>query len=216
MKFRAKLTDRMLGTNPGNDGMFEDWIKGKRDEMAEMAADEDCLGTVGEEVAKDTTIFRRDDEGYLCIPGYMIKGNLKSNGDTIRSRRAVGKTKDDKGKTPKSGWESWRSKVDNNVHIRPKLIRILKPSENGTLEPIKTIDGVVVRPLRAKTMQGERVSLARSEYVAEGSVIEFEIINRGAGVVTDKQIIECLEEGEFYGLGQWRNAGNGTFTVEML
>lgn len=32
IKVRVTLDDQMLGTNPGNDDMFEEWIKGKRDE----------------------------------------------------------------------------------------------------------------------------------------------------------------------------------------
>lgn len=202
MRIRVEMLDEMLGTNPGNDEMFEEWVKGKRGEGVEMDGGEDVLGSVEEGMEKMTTVFRRDEGGVLCIPGYMLKGNLKANGDTIRARKKGGKGE-------RSGWESWRSKVDNNVHVRPKVIRLMRDGEE-----LREADGVRVRPLRAKTAQGERVSLARSEYVRAGTYFECEVVIRG--MVSEKQVLECLEEGEWYGLGQWRNAGNGTYKFEVL
>ena len=63
-------------------------------------------------------------------------------------------------------------------------------------------------------MQGERVSLANSEEIPEGSTIEFEI------KLLDKSlygvVLEWLDYGELRGLGQWRNSGKGRFTYELL
>lgn len=78
--------------------------------------------------------------------------------------------------------------------------------------------GSCQRPLRAQTMQGERVAIADSEEIEAGAYIEFDVIT----LTNDKkplgnQIVEeWLQFGEFNGLGQWRNSGHGAFTYEVL
>ena len=70
------------------------------------------------------------------------------------------------------------------------------------------------RPLRASTPQGERVALAHSETVPEGSTITFEI-----HAFTDEMAElarECMDYGEFSGIGQWRNSGKGRFLWQEL
>ena len=70
------------------------------------------------------------------------------------------------------------------------------------------------RPLRAQTAQGERVALASSETVPEGSTMTFEI-----KCLLDTHIpavIEALEYGAMRGFGQWRNSGKGRFHYEIL
>ncbi|MBN2420093.1 MAG: hypothetical protein JXL81_11965, partial [Deltaproteobacteria bacterium] len=61
--------------------------------------------------------------------------------------------------------------------------------------------------------QGPRVSLARSDYIKQGKVIEFEI-----GLMPHKEINwsiidTLLEYGQLMGLGQFRNGGYGRFEV---
>jgi hypothetical protein len=70
------------------------------------------------------------------------------------------------------------------------------------------------RPLRAQTAQGERVALANSETVPEGSYIDVEI-----ECMTDAMYdlaVECLDYGKRRGIGQWRNSGKGRFTYEII
>lgn len=70
------------------------------------------------------------------------------------------------------------------------------------------------RPLRAQTMQGERVALANSEAIPAGSSIEFDIVMLDPG---DKAMIEeWLDYGSLNGIGQWRNSGKGAFTWEHV
>ena len=74
--------------------------------------------------------------------------------------------------------------------------------------------GECQRPLRAQTAQGERVALAHSETVPAGTVVEFEIL-----AFTDEMEAlarECLDYGEFRGIGQWRNSGKGRFEWEEI
>lgn len=70
--------------------------------------------------------------------------------------------------------------------------------------------GVLERPLRAATAQGERVTLARSDTVPAGSTLVF-TINVLGGSISEELLREWLDYGENRGLGQWRNAGYGRF-----
>lgn len=192
------LTD-LLGTLPGDDKIYSEFIKTK---TPEGTIDEDMNFNPEMEIEKKTTYFRRNSSGELCLADYQIKGFLKSTGDAIRRR--VRKENGAPTKGAKSGWESWLSNCDMNVHVFPRLISL------GMIEP----DGIVERPLRAQTMQGPRVSLARSEMIREDKTFTFEIVVRGG--VSREQIIECLEEGKYTGLGQWRNAGYGRIIYRIV
>ena len=70
------------------------------------------------------------------------------------------------------------------------------------------------RPLRAQTMQGERVALASSETAPAGSQITFDVICLSAEHAA--VVREWLNYGVLRGLGQWRNSGRGKFVWEEL
>lgn len=73
-------------------------------------------------------------------------------------------------------------------------------------------EGVLSRPLRAQTQQGERVSINSSEVIPAGSWMDIEI-------VTLKEyasfIKELLAYGEYQGLLQWRSSGKGRFKTQI-
>ena len=70
------------------------------------------------------------------------------------------------------------------------------------------------RPLRASTPQGERISLASSESIPEGSEIEFTV---KCFIDEDTELVkEWLDYGIFKGISQWRNSGKGRFTYEII
>lgn len=94
--------------------------------------------------------------------------------------------------------------IDGLVFVEPRQIP-LHFNGNGM--------GVLERPLRAQTAQGERVTLARSDTCPVGTTMEFtiEII----GGLDEKTLREWLDYGKRRGLGQWRNGGYGSFTYEM-
>lgn len=200
LKIKATLITDMLGTQPNNEKLFEEYIKSK---APEGVTEESLNISPDEMIEKGTTVYRRNKEGVLCLCDYQVKGFIKTVGDTIRQRNNSRKEKID-GKTSKSGWESWKGKADTNIHVYPRLIPLGKTKA----------DDVLSRPLRARTMQGDRVSLARSEVISEGTEFVFDIVIMG--LITKSQIIECLDEGAFYGIGQWRNAGYGRFKYEIL
>ena len=73
---------------------------------------------------------------------------------------------------------------------------------------------VFQRPLRAQTMQGERVTLAMSEECPANSTISFTVLCLSPEHVA--AVREWLNYGYLRGLGQWRNSGRGKFVWEEL
>ena len=96
-----------------------------------------------------------------------------------------------------------KSKITNFVYVAPRHISL------GRTEP----DGILVRPLRAPTPQGERVAITRSDFLNAGVEIEFYIGILKHKEITAEKINRVLRHGKLMGLGQWRNAGFGRFKV---
>lgn len=67
------------------------------------------------------------------------------------------------------------------------------------------------RSLRAKTAQGPRVCLAKSERVPPGSTIEFDLDVMDGSPITLDVLKIWLDVGMFIGFGQWRSGGYGRF-----
>ena len=69
------------------------------------------------------------------------------------------------------------------------------------------------RPLRAETMQGQRVSIAKSESIPAGCYLTFEV------EILDPSLVDCIKEcfsySEYKALGQWRNSGKGRCKTEI-
>ena len=99
---------------------------------------------------------------------------------------------------------AYKSVIDGLIFVQPRMIPI---QVNGEIRDCQ-------RPLRAQTMQGERVSLANSEEIPEGSTAEFEVIC----LEKDHEAVvqEWLDYGILRGIGQWRNSGKGRFTYEIV
>lgn len=199
LRIRCTLLTELLGTLPGNSNIYSEFIQTRCPANVE---DVPVNLDPNEEIEKKTTYFRRTKTGELCLADYMIKGHLKAMGEAIRKR--IRKESGAPTAATKSGWEAWVGNADLNIHVFPRLIGL------GVHEP----DGIVERPLRAQTMQGPRVSLARSEMINADRSFEFEIHVRGG--IKREQILEALNEGKYTGYGQWRNAGYGRFIFEVL
>jgi hypothetical protein len=183
------LTTDMLGTVPKNEEIYKDYIETKRPNGGKDEVD------IQKEEEKGWTGFHSDDEG-LFIFDYMIKGFLKHWGNVLKDTLGV---------------KGLRSKIDDVVFISPRKIR---PYRDGSV--LTRPDGVCERPLRAMTMKGERVSLAKSDIINAGTMFDFKINLlelKGDNKVTEKIIKELLAHGKLLGLGQWRNSGAGSFEV---
>lgn len=184
------FTEPLLGTVPMNKELYADYITTKLPDGNGDASDE--LATVEEMTEKGTTGFHRLD-GAPIIYDYVIKGFFK---DAASMLRRVPDTKSSK-------MTAYKRVIDGLVFIRPRQIEITAFGAVSILE----------RPLRAQTAQGERVALARSEMLPDGSEIEFVIDLLDAKL--EPAVREWLDYGSRRGLGQWRNGGYGTFLYTM-
>ena len=117
--------------------------------------------------------------------------------DLIDEEIKIGKTKLTK--------YSHKKMVDNFLFVTPRQIALSQP-----------VGEDCVRPLRADTMKGERVSLATSETVPAGTEFEFTITVLGGDKKFEDLLKKCLDYGVNKGFGQWRNAGRGRFTYQVL
>lgn len=139
---------------------------------------------------KGMTGFHQDENG-IYVMDYFIKGYFKSTGNAYKEILKI---------------KNLQSKITNFLFIYPRRI-LLKNKP----------DGVIERPLRAMTAQGPRVSLAKSEFVGEGTRFQFVIGLLPHGEISWKKVEAVMDFGsECIGLGQWRNAGNGQFTWKWV
>lgn len=193
MKVRLTFFESILGTSPANENVYLDFIATKAPDASTIEDEVAALGT--DAVAqKGMTIFPRLDDGTPFLYDYQIKGFFK---DTCGGLRRVKGTKS-------SSLKAYKQVIDKLIFPEPRTIPILFDGEIGVCQ----------RPLRAQTMQGERVSLASSEEIPAGATIEFTIVmldNESEALVR-----EWLNYGKYSGIGQWRNSGHGRFTWELI
>lgn len=199
IKYRVTLTEEMLGSKPSSAEVFSDFIAVKKDD-AKPADEIDAAERAEKEIEqleKGMTIFHRSDDGKTPIMwNYEWKGFFK---DSIKSLRRDPDSASAKVK-------AYKSIIDGCVFVEPRKIPLVLPKGAKI--------GVCERPLRAQTMQGERVALAKSETVPVGTTMEVEIL-----ILThemEKVIDECMTYGALHGIGQWRNSGKGTFTFVKI
>lgn len=192
MKVKITFTDELLGTMPGDKEVFKNFVAGKADTINEEA--ENIRIDVDNELEKGTTVFPKNAVGVPFIYDYQLRGYFK---EACKGLKDAGLGKSGKVK-------NYKKKIDLGIFVkdRENLIDV-----NGDI-------GICERPLRAQTMQGERVALSRSESVPAGSTVIFTV------QCLNKEDLELVEEwldyGRFHGTGQWRNSGRGRFTWELL
>lgn len=208
LKFRVTFFEGLLGTSPKDEDVYKNFIASKAPDAKPI---EDEIAAVGvEEVTeKGMTVFRRDSEGNPVIFDYQIKGFFKDacgmlSRLTVKEKDAKGKTKKTTVKNESGKITSYKKVIDGLIFVEPRMIPI---NINGEL-------GVCQRPLRAQTLQGERVSLAMSEEIPAGSYIEFSVLCMDDANVN--AVREWMKYGIYRGIGQWRNSGKGRFTFEEL
>lgn len=192
MKVKLTFTEEVLGTSPANEDIYTDFVGSKAPDAMTMQEEVEMLGA--DAVAeKGMTIFPKLEDGTPFLWDYQIKGFFK---DTCGALRKVPKSESSKIK-------AYKKKIDKLIFVQPRKIPFAVDGDLGVCE----------RPLRAQTMQGERISLAKSETVPAGSTIEFEIV-----MLTDDQdlVEEWLSYGQWNGIGQWRNSGKGRFDWEAV
>ena len=188
--YHIKLTflEPILGTVPKDPDIYKSYIADKAALNDEELAEE--LATVERIEEKGWTGFHKLN-GLPVIYNYAIKGFFKDACSMLT------RTKDsESGKV-----RAFKKIIDGLVFIEPRQIYLVLP-DNAKI-------GVLERPLRAQTAQGERITLARSDTCPAGTTMEFTV--KILGQVSEKLLREWLDYGGFRGLGQWRNADYGKF-----
>lgn len=203
LKVKLTFIEPVLGTAPKNEDIYRDFIASKAPEGQDIEDEIAALGT--DAVAeKGMTVFPRNEDGNPILWDYQVKGFFK---DACAMLARIG-GKDEKGKkrpvNESSKLTAYKKVVDGLIFVQPRQISLDFPGEIGICQ----------RPLRAQTMQGERVALAMSEEIPAGTTCELSVICLSDDHV--KAVKEWLDYGILRGIGQWRNSGKGRFTYEVI
>lgn len=191
-KVNITFTRVLLGAVPKDPAVYEKYIASKAALSDERLAEE--LSTVEKVEEKGWTGFHSLENGRPFLYDYVPKGFFKDACSMLRREEG----------TLSSKIKAYRKIIDGLVFIFPDKIPLIFEGEMGILE----------RPLRASTAQGERIALARSDTCPVGTTMEFEVLVLGKDV-TEALLREWLEYGALRGLGQWRNSGAGRFWVAL-
>ncbi len=193
LKVKITFTEAVLGSLPNNEELFTEYIHSKAPDAGTL---EDEISALGKEevTEKGTTVFPKTDDGHPFLYDYQILGFFKDSCGGLK--RVQG--------TESSKIKAYKKEIDKLIFIKDRQNIIRGDFEIGICE----------RPLRAQTMQGERVSLARSEEIPAGAQVEFTVV-----LFMDSHenaVREWLDYGSFSGIGQWRNSGKGRFVWEEI
>ena len=193
IKIRATFTEAVLGTLPGNQELYLDYIATKAPNPSTIEDEVAALGVDGV-AEKGVTVFPRTEDGKPFIYDYQLKGFFKDTCGMLRNVKG----------TESANLKAYKKYIDGLVFVSPRQIII------NTDKPVT----ICQRPLRASTPMGERIAIAASEEIAAGATIEFTV-----DVFKDDMldtVYEWLDYGRHRGLGAWRNSGKGAFTCEVI
>jgi len=192
----------------GKTGMSGECAKRLLEEEQEnIKKDTTLQENLDEMEGKGITVIYRDKDGKPSLADHQIKGWIKQQ---ISFLTSVNKYKEFKKEAKKEAKSDDFFKGDYIKRWVSERISFINGERFFPIN-IKGESFFDCRPLRAKTMMGERIALATSEVVPEGSTFEFRFL---AYEEVSKEILQdLLERGSEWGLGQWANSGCGTFKV---
>ena len=199
MKVRLTFKEMVLGTANNNPEIHKEFIATNAPDAKSREEEIASIG-VEEYEEKQTTVFPRMDDGTPMFWDYQIKGFFKD------SCSALQRCKGEEISKESCKLKAYKKIIDGCIFVEPRKIPIHMP-EGGKV-------GLLQRPLRGQTAQGERIALTTSETVPEGSTVDIEIICLSDA--HEKVVCEWLDYGRFKGLGQWRNASWGRFEWERI
>ena len=185
----------ILGTQTGDKDIYRSYIGSKAPDATTIEEEVAAVG-VDNVVEKGKTWFPKNKDGKRFIYDYQIKGFFKSACQAMKGVEG----------SLSSKVKAYKKLIDQSIFIRDRenVFFNYKPEEVSEIQ----------RPLRAMTMQGERVSIAISESLPAGTKVCVTIL-----VFTKSHldlVKEWLDYGQFNGLLQWRNAKFGSFTWEAF
>ena len=193
MHVRLTFDEPLLATSPANSEIYREFIGSKAPDAASV---EDEVAALGADAVAERgmTVFPRLEDGTPFLWDYQIQGFFKDACGVLR--KVPGKRS--------AKIKAYKKEIDGLIFPQPRRIPLALSG------PVRECQ----RPLRAQTAQGERVSLAMSEEVPEGSAVEFDVVCLDDGQADN--VREWLDYGALRGIGQWRNSGKGRFTWEEL
>ena len=193
IKVRITFKEEVLGTANSDKDIHEEYIASKAPDAPSKTEEVAALG-VEEVVLKGMTIFPKDDNGNPFLWDYQVKGFFKSAASAGSYMGGDYKL------------ANYKKKIDLLVFVNERRI------------PLHIPDGMEMgkcqRPLRAQTMQGERVALANSETCPAGTTAEFTVRVLDDGLL--KFVEQWLDYGQYNGFGAWRNSSKGSFTWKKI
>lgn len=193
LKVKITFKQGLLGTMTGDKEVYRNFIGSKAPDASTVEEEIANIGTE-EVIEKGKTFFPKNKDGKAFIYDYQFKGFFKS------ACSAMNKVKG----SLSSKLKAFKKEIDLRVFIKDR---------ENVIENYDTITECQ-RPLRAQTMQGERVSLAISEEIPAGATCTFTIITLCDE--TMELVKEWLDYGALNGMLQWRNSGKGSFTWEEV
>lgn len=197
IRVRVTLINEMLGTTSGNPEIHKEFIASKAPDAKSMEEEVAAIGVDAVE-EKSMTVFPKLEDGTPFVWNYQIRGFFK---DTCG---ALARCKGEEISKQSCALKAYKKIIDGCIFVYPRKIPI---NLNGDM-------GICQRPLRGQTAQGERIALASSETVPEGSTFEFTV--RCLTDAHEKAVLEWLDYGQYRGLLQWRNSSRGTFLYDVL
>ena len=198
LNVRITFLEALLGTSPANKSIYTDFIGSKAPNAETLEEEIEALGAEAV-TEKGMTVFPRTEDGMPFLYDYQIRGFFKDACGMLARIGGKGAAVNESGKL-----KAYKKVIDGLIFVQPRQVILEAPSEMGICE----------RPLRAQTMQGERVALAMSEELPAGTTAEFTVICLDDS--HEKAVLEWLDYGVLRGIGQWRNSGKGCFTYELL
>lgn len=200
-KIKITVTEPLLGTQTKSKELMEGYLKEKKEMLFkkhkiekntsdEIISETELDSSLEEKEKKAWTGFMQED-GKSYVLDYWVQGFFKNAIQTLAKEL---------------NFKQGRSKFDKFLFVFPRKIFI-----KGQLSPTP-----LERPLRVMTMQGPRVSLAKSDYFKVGASLVFTLKAPFACDITKELLFKLLDYGQYSGLGQFRNGGYGRFTWEEL
>ena len=200
---KINFIEPILGTAPNNEEIYRDFIGSKAPNAPSVEEEVAAVGA-DEYAEKGMTVFPRNEDGQPILWDYQVKGFFK---DACSMLGRIGGKDEVTGKKKKvnesSKLTAYKKVIDGLIFVQPRQIPFKFDGEVGICQ----------RPLRAQTMQGERVALAMSEEIPAGATLEFDVICLADE--NEAAVREWLDYGILRGIGQWRNSGKGRFTCEI-
>jgi len=217
LEHTIKLTfiSDILGTAPSQELLQKEFFQKKQEEVKEQIENileeakelakesytEEDYDTPENEEISGMTYFRRDKNGIIYIPNFMVKGFFKSAAQALKDQLSL---------------KAYKKKIDCFLFVFPNHIHFYR---NGEL--IKEPDDIYVRPLRGMTRQGERVTLVASERIKASeenpvTTNEIKLVLIENKELTFEKIKSMLDYGFLLGISQFRNGGFGRFKWELI